>query len=1082
MPHADLIHEIFRATAARNPDAPALVHAGGRLSYGELDRRSDEFAAVLAGAGIGPGNIVPVLLPPSPELVIALLAVLKRGAAYAALDGSWPAERLRAIAALLPGQPAVTGPDAGSGADAGSDADFAFAFAFAAGRIVFGGQGVGAGSGPETRDRPPALTDADSAAAMVFFTSGSTGEPKAVLSPHQATARLFAAPTFAVFDPDTVMAQIAAVPWDAFALELWGPLLTGGSCALVTERPLTPAGLRGVVAELGANTVFLTTSLFHLLVEEDPAAFAGLHTVIVGGEKLSAEHAGRFLAHWPEVRLVNGYGPVESAVFALAHRVRPADAAGEVPLGLPVPRTEVLVLRRGEQFGEVCEPGETGEICIAGDGLALGYLGDPELTAGKFVQVTVDGRRVRLYRTGDLGVLGPDGLMHFRGRLDRQVKVRGHRLEPSGIERAAAQVPGVGRCVVAVRRDPGGNALSLALFYLAEGGSTAAPTAEQLNASLRRSLPGYSVPDQVVAVPRLPLNANGKVDTAALLAAHPAPGTAVPAAVPVPAAVHGGDDGGSTEDLVAAEVSALLGLDRVDRGASVFALGATSLTAVRLCARLGSRFSLAVPVSQLMRTPTVAELAAWLDRPAPARRNDAAAAAAADSNSSDAADAAQLTPMQCSFVLQHLRSGSDLVNHCLLGWTVSGPLDPDALAEAVADVHARHGYLHARYEADEDILAVGSAGPVEFVRLTAAAPDAARQLLDALEQPFDLAQGRVWRAVLVREEGPDRWLLGVAVHHAAFDGWSQHLLSQELGLAYAARILGRTPDFAEPAPTPARILGLVEELAAAVDLDAQRDYWSSALTGTPKVGWSAPDCANGSDGPCLVELPLAAGLASALDAAVRRRGTGLLTALVTSVWSAVSAHTGQEDFAVGVPVNLRSTRELQRPVGCLIDTVCVRPRPGPGDAEGPAGVWQAVQRAVHGALANADLPIAEVVRLARPTRDRRHPLFQVMAVVQDSPVPRLELAGCRTTAAEDLDSPAAMAELTVELLAAPQTPVRLRLSRDPERVDHRTLAAVADGVLAGLSAIAAQDASQATVPDAPAAPIHRTAAQHSTAA
>ncbi|MBC3842424.1 non-ribosomal peptide synthetase [Streptacidiphilus sp. 4-A2] len=276
-------------------------------------------------------------------------------------------------------------------------------------------------------------------------------------------------------------------------------------------------------------------------------------------------------------------------------------------------------MRRDEPFGRVCAPGEVGELCVAGDGLAVGYLGDPELTARKFVTVPVDGQPRRLYRTGDLGSLGPDGVFHFHGRLDRQVKVRGHRLEPAGIERVADAVPGVGRCLVAAHRDGNGNATGLVLFYLAGPG---APTEPELTAALREALPGYSVPDQVVAVGRMPLSANGKVDVAALLAAHPAPRAGRRASVhPAPArrtvrragAGRAGGFRGRHRGAGGRRGRALLGLAEVDRSESVFALGGTSLTAVRLSARLGARFGRGIPVSQLNRTPTVAGLAAWLD-------------------------------------------------------------------------------------------------------------------------------------------------------------------------------------------------------------------------------------------------------------------------------------------------------------------------------------------------------------------------------------------------------------------------------------------------------------------------------------
>src|SRR5258708_20604926 len=376
----DLIHRAVRANAARCPQAPALVYAGGTVSYADLDRRSDDLATALAAAGIGPGAIVPVLLPPSALLPIVLLAVLKVGAAYAALDTAWSGTRMHRISNLLPGQVAVAGDNAGMD--------------FAGQRVHVTDDGLAT---IDVARRPPRIIAADGEAAMVFFTWGSAGEPKAVVSPHRATSRLFTDCTFARFDHTTVMAQIAAVPWDAFALELWGPLVTGGTCALVTERPLTPGGLREIIVGHGVNTVFLTTSLFHLIVEEDLTAFAGLRTLGVGGEELSAAHPGRLLAAWPDLRLVNGYGPVESAVFALSHDVTTADLTGEIPLGRPVPRTQVRLMRTDAEFGRPCAPGEIGELCISGDGLATGYLADAALTAAKFVPPMRDGQAVRLY-------------------------------------------------------------------------------------------------------------------------------------------------------------------------------------------------------------------------------------------------------------------------------------------------------------------------------------------------------------------------------------------------------------------------------------------------------------------------------------------------------------------------------------------------------------------------------------------------------------------------------------------------------------------------------------------------------------
>ncbi|WP_309110864.1 AMP-binding protein [Saccharothrix sp.] len=935
-----MIHELFRARAARRPDATALIHGSGRVTYAELDRMSDAIALELGAAGVGKGNVVPVVLPVSPRLVATLLAVLKCGAAYAALDPAWPEERFRRIDDLLPGQ-------------------------------------VWVGVECEALNPPPLV---DETAAMVFFTSGSTGEPKAVVSPHEATIRLFQDCTFATFDETTVMPQVSAVAWDAFALELWGVLLTGGTCVLVEDRPLMPAALRDMVARHGVNTLFLTTSLFQLVVEEEVDAFAGLATVITGGEKLSAWHAGRFRAARPEVRLVNGYGPVESAVFVLTHDV--ADIAGDVPLGRPVTRTSVHVVDGGRE----CAPGEVGELVVAGDGLALEYLGDPALTAEKFTWLTLGGAPVRVYRTGDRGSVDAAGVFHFHGRQDRQVKVRGHRIEPAGVEHVAGGVAGVRRCVVVPVRDEAGACRALALFYAGDA------AVDDVVARLRADLPAYSVPDHVLQVPVFPLSPNGKVDTAGLLALLPRS-----SAVPIPS-------GGSAEDVVAGEFAALLGV--VERDRSFFELGGTSLEAVRLCTRLGARFGRSVPVSRLRSTPTVAGLAEWLSAPVEAGRDHGP----------------RLTPMQHSFLVRHqVADGADPHNHCPIAWTVTGDLDVSALAAAVRDVHERHGYLNARFTDEDEPLAVPGGAHVELERMTGD-----RTTLDArLAAPLDLEAGVPWRAVLVWTG--EAWLFGVTVHHIAFDGWSRHRLAEDLSVAYAARVRGVEPDFGVAVPTPAETSSAVAGLSRAADLAAQRAFWVEELAGMPDLVLRP-----GAGGPVYAvehDVDLAA-----VDRMARERGTGRLGVLVDVVARAVAECTGQAEFGIGVPVTQRSTEELELPVGCLIDTVCVRVGPGRSTAA-----------SVAAALAHGDLPFAEVARLHGPVRTGRHPRYQVIAAVQDSPEPVLVLPGCVVEWHDEPTVP--LAELQVELVAAAGGRARLRVSRDVERVGMETVSAVSAAVL-----------------------------------
>ncbi|MET8155802.1 amino acid adenylation domain-containing protein [Sphaerisporangium sp. NPDC005289] len=1043
----DTIHELVREQAARRPGAVALVDGEVRVTYGALDAASEEYAVRLAEAGVGPGMTVPVVLPRSARLVAVLLAVLKRGAAYAALDPRWPAARLTALARqcgsiVVTDRPDPAGPagpdgdEAGGPRAAGSRSD---------GSRADGSRAEGTGDGGEGWPvpvwSPPAADLAEVAAtarahepvavagdapASIFFTSGTTGAPKGVVSPHRGTVRLFQDCAFADFGAHTVMPQAAPLPWDAFNLELWSTLMNGGTSVLVHGEHLLPGRLREMVARHGVDTLWLTASLFNLYVDEDPAAFEGVRQVMTGGERLSVSHVRRFLTRHPGIRLVNAYGPVESTIFATTHPITLDDlgAHAQVPIGRPVANTAVHVLSGDDR---PCAVGERGEICIAGDGLAVEYLGDPGLTSRRFTTVDLDGVPTRVYRTGDLGHWSDTGLLHFAGRADRQVKIRGNRIEPGEIERAAGEVAGVGWCA-AVPVEEDGTFRRLVLFYRSAAGAGVDPAG--LTALLRRRLPGYLVPDEVREVRHIPLTPTGKLDQPALLAMTSAvrrPGP--PAGGGAPEAAAGVAGQGSLRAELAAVYAEVLGVAHVPGDVPFFALGGDSLDAMRLCTRVEARFGTAVPISQLFRTPEVDALAGWLERPV---------AAAAEDVPEEAVDPARvpLMPMQVGFLLRHLIDPGDVSGLCRMAWWLDGPVDERALAGAVRDVTARHEALRARYVFDDDAVAVvtGAASTEWRVLPDELYEEAAWRTLDAaLSRPLDLAEGEVWRAGLVRAAGSGRTLFGLAVHHVAFDEWSQEVLCADLSAAYRSRLgehgrpgadpsqAGRSRDGhaeVEPsqgarpgdgrsgvdrpsgrgaAPTLAEVVTEYRRQLRQADLAVQREYWRSALRGLPR--------------PAVPRVPVAFDLL-----ADERQATGGLSWRVTAeelaVWDrAARAHgatrfavllaayadvlyrvTGEGDLTVGTPVARRGGPVLKDALTCLIDTVCVRLRPG---LAGDAGTLIGQARDAAGAaLAAADVPFSEVVELVNPVREgMSNPLYRVMFSLHDRQ-PRLRLAGC----------------------------------------------------------------------------------------
>ncbi|MEU3433801.1 AMP-binding protein [Streptomyces sp. NPDC006863] len=504
-PH-ETLHGAVARWAARTPAATAVVHGAHRLSYAELDRAAGERAASLARRGVVAGDLVPVLLPRGAELIVSVLAVLKLGAAYALLDPAWPDGRIREVTDRLGARLIVTAdPEcARSGLPVWSPVGAAAEAPVPVGRAASCHPSAAvAGEVPLHAPGPAGGEVSSDAPACVFFTSGTTGRPKGVLSPHRATARLVRPDTFARFGPDTVIPLAAALPWDAFSLELWAALLSGGTSLVVDEPYLSGQALREVVAVHGADTVWLTSSLLNMVVDEDPDAFLGLAQVITGGERLSVPHVRAFVRRHPGIALINGYGPVESTVFATTHRITEADCdlPGGIPVGRPVPGTRIHVI--------------DGEICVAGDGLALRYLGEPELTEAKFPRVRVDGEDVRVYRTGDLGRLDENGVLHYRGRADRQVKVRGHRVEPAEVERRIQDLlPAVRDCRVVAHRNAAGNTEGLVAFCVPERPGDPLSGAA---ATLAAELVAYQRPDAVLAVAGFPLTAQGKLDERALL-------------------------------------------------------------------------------------------------------------------------------------------------------------------------------------------------------------------------------------------------------------------------------------------------------------------------------------------------------------------------------------------------------------------------------------------------------------------------------------------------------------------------------------------------------------------------------------
>jgi amino acid adenylation domain-containing protein len=596
----ECIHDRVRQWAARRPDAVALVAGEYELTYGQVDAAAEALAGQLRRHRAGPEKAVGLCVPRSPDFVVAALAVLKTGGYYVPVDPAYPQHRQNlmvrdaAVRLMVSTQESVQRwQEAGlrpvplpSAYPATEPSESP-----ATGPSESPATGPSASAGPVGAAHPAGL-------AYVVYTSGSTGTPKGVAVSHRSVLNLIDADPRLRVAPDDVVAQLAPTAFDASVFEIWCALGNGARVAFIACDEVSVASIERDLDAYRPDWLFLTTGLFHALMQRRPAALDKVGHVITGGDVLSPKHI-RTAADRSSGNVYAAYGPTEATVFSSLHHIDRRVHDERVPLGTPLSGRTMTVV--GEDLRPVAD-GEPGEICVGGAGLARGYLGQPGASAERFVPdplSPVPGRR--LYRTGDLGRRRPDGTFEFLGRADRQVKIRGFRVEPGEIEAFLETCEGVETALVTPVEIPGADKRLVA--YLVPSAQTAIGVAD-LRAMASEHLPAYALPSYYVMVEILPLDPNGKVDRRALpspwrsrdllgLPPYEAPRTGV-------------------EEAIATVLVELLGLDRVGRDDDFFALGGTSLQSVQILERLRA---IRYPVTsrEFFANSTVASLAELID-------------------------------------------------------------------------------------------------------------------------------------------------------------------------------------------------------------------------------------------------------------------------------------------------------------------------------------------------------------------------------------------------------------------------------------------------------------------------------------
>jgi tyrocidine synthetase-3 len=907
-PRDKSIVTLFAEQAASTPDKVAVAFEDTVLTYQQLHEQTDKLAAYLRNeAGVLPGDCVGMLLDRSEKVIIAILGILKAGAAYVPIEVEYPRARQEFIVADTGIQVLIT------------QTDYMFDLDFYTGSMF--------AIDVQLDD----LEQADSALvstgpqdlAYVMYTSGSTGKPKGVLVDHRSVVRLVKSSTFVPFTGEEVLLATGALAFDATTFEYWGMLLNGGQLVLTRRDVLLDTkALAAEIKKRKVSVMWFTAGWLNQLVDVDITLFAGLETLVAGGDKLSPPHIKRLLQTYPGLKIVNGYGPTENTTFSLTYPV--TEAATAIPVGKPISNSQAYVLdhRQG-----VLPVGAVGEIVVGGDGLARGYLNQPALTEEKFIPNPFR-EGTRLYRTGDLGRWLPDGNIAFIGRTDDQVKIRGFRVELAEIENVIQQISGIDTAVVLAKANA--QAEKELVAYLV---GASVPSPAEVKAYLSAHLPAYMVPTHFVHLEAFPLTLNGKINKDAL----PAPDGADNKALLV-------EPRNEQEAGLADIWKQLLGKDSVGVTDNFFEIGGDSIKILRMVSEARRHMSLDIAVADIYKYGTIENILVHTlqDQERTSRRAAAEAQVAAEINglkervlaASPAAerenieDVFPMSDIEKGMVYESLvQVGAGIYHDQLLHQRAYPGFDLGRFRQALRLLVSKHAILRTsfhlgEFESEVQLVHTAVAVDVPFQDLSSLSLQEQEDLVKAFlvaehQQPFEVTNAPLWR-MNAFGLGADEVLFVLQFHHAIMDGWSHASFVTELNNLYLT--LGQNPAY-KPGALKSSYRDFVIQHETDRKDHAVRAYWQQELEGYKRLD-------------LFTEEPVAfASYTRAVEPDYQKKIEKLATELHTSVKTvSLTAYlyllrllTYEGDVVAGIVTNTRpGCEDSDKVLGCFLNTVPLR--------------------------------------------------------------------------------------------------------------------------------------------------------------
>ncbi|WP_440115897.1 amino acid adenylation domain-containing protein [Paenibacillus sp. QZ-Y1] len=953
-PRNSMLHELFEQQVALWPEQTALVQGEKKISYEELNTHANRLARRLEEAGVKPGDRVGVCLERATVLYSSLLAVLKVGAAYVPIDPEYPAERISYMLKDSDVRTLLTTEELGRRMHA----------------YMTGIECVNAEEekikGLDGTNLTPRGTSED--IAYVMYTSGSTGQPKGILTTHRNVVRTIVNNGYLSIYPEDRLLQLSNPAFDGSTFEIYGALLHGARLVVIPQETVLDAReLSSVIREEGITVTFMTTALFNALVESELSCLKQLRKILFGGEKASIKHVRKAVEQLGEGKLLHVYGPTETTVFATSYEVDEAALrGGSVPIGRPIGNTTTYVLNAEMKL---VPKGVPGELYIGGEGVSQAYLNRPELTSERYVESPFRSGE-RLYRTGDLVRWLPEGHLEFIDRLDNQVKIRGFRIELGEVEAAISSHPEVKEVIVHVTEDR-----RLVAYIVVE--HEVDGVAVKVRGAMKEQLPSYMIPSAIIELPAFPLNANGKVDRRAL----PAPSEMMQE--------RSGYEAPSTplEKELARVWQEVLQLDQVGIHDHFFERGGHSLKAMMLVSRIMKQLQLQISVRTVFANPILGEMASHLEKVASSGQEKFIERVAPRPYY-------PVTSVQKRLYALQLLDGVHTAYNIPLMLRIKGKLDVIRLEEAFKALIQRHESLRTSFRLVEGELMQHIEETVAFQLelLEAENHQGGESVAAKFVQPFDLAQAPLFRSTLVFA-GVEEQLLLIDMHHIISDGVSMGVMIQELSELYQGREL------------PALLLQVKdyavweERFRQSEAFHTQKIYWLNQFNREiPRLELPTDfvrPAIQSFEGE-LHEHMLSTELSQKLRALASEKGVTLFTTLLAAYYTLLYHYSGESDIVVGTTVAGRSSAELEPVIGMFVRTLAIRTSTSPHETF--EHFLLAVHQHMLDVYENDDYPLDQLIESLGERRDiSRNPLFDTMFVLQNMDMSEFAIPGLTIT-------------------------------------------------------------------------------------